>query len=77
MHTVTCTPYHGHIQQASLHKFSSNWRATAICVGIVEGSCHLHFGTNQCVQLKDCFTTITFTPALSGPEEAQEENIYV
>ena len=64
MHTMICTPYHGHIiQQPSLHKkkFSANWRATATYVGMVEGSCQLHFGTNQCVQLKDRFTPTTFT----------------
>ena len=31
----------------SSSKFSANWRATAAYVGMVEGSCHLHLGTNQ------------------------------
>ena len=73
LHTMA-TLFNNH-PYISNSKFSANWHATATYVGMIEESCHLHFGTNQSaydmgVQLKDWFTPTTFTQALSVPVEA-------
>ena len=50
MHSIPWPHY-----SAMCHPYisSSKFSATATYVGMVEGSSHLHFGTNRCVQLKD------------------------
>ena len=49
--------YHGQIiQQPSLHSLVPTGMHACTYVGMVEGSCYLHFVTNQCVHLKDWFT---------------------